>query len=164
MRLNVVGSGRTRVVTGLPVLDELLDLLAKTAGFDLELESHADQGEGQVEAVGAALGRALAEALERPGTWAIGGATAPSEEALAHVSLEASGRPLVVTNVDLTSAHLGGLRGDLLADLIDALARSAGLTVHVRLLHGEETRHIADAIVKALGLALAHACSTRRAQ
>ena len=80
------------------------------------------------------------------------------------MSLEASGRPLVVTNVDLTSAHLGGLRGDLLADLIDALARSAGLTVHVRLLHGEETRHIADAIVKALGLALAHACSTKRAQ
>ena len=150
------------MITGLPVLDELLELLAKTAGFDLELESHAGQGEAEVGAVGEALGRAFGEALERPGSWRIGGATAPADEALAHVSVEASGRPLVVANLDLTSAHLGGLPGDLLSDLLDALARGGGLTVHVRLLHGEETRHIAEAVVKALGLALAHACSTRR--
>jgi imidazoleglycerol-phosphate dehydratase len=149
-------------VTGLPVLDELLELLARTGGFSLEIDSRAGGGEAEVDAVGEALGRAVREALAQPDARGIGDAAAPSDEALAHVTLEGSRRPLVVANVDLTSAHLGGLRSDLLTDLLEALARGAGLTMHVRLLHGEDTRHVADAIVKALGLALAQACSTRR--
>jgi imidazoleglycerol-phosphate dehydratase len=157
VRVDMAGTGRASVETGLPVLDDLLALLAQTARFDLELESNAGGGEDEVEAVGRAVGSALAEALAAAGARGIGAATAPADEALAHVTLEVSGRPLVVTNVDLTEARLGGLHTDLLARLLEALAEGAGLTVHVRLLHGEETQHVLAATVKALGLALAEA-------
>jgi imidazoleglycerol-phosphate dehydratase len=144
------------------VLDDLLAQVARAAGFDLELGTDGSGGEAEVDAVGRALGAALAEVLARPGASGLGSATAPHDEALAQVTLEASGRPLVVSNVDLTAAHLGGLRGDLLERLLEALADGAGITLHVRLLHGEDTQHVLDAIGKALGLALAQACGTRR--
>jgi imidazoleglycerol-phosphate dehydratase len=157
VRLDTTGTGHTQVATGTPVLDELLALLARTARFDLAVESHSASDE--IGAVGEALGRALADALAEPGCCGLGSATAPADEALASVVVEASGRPLVVSNVDLTSEHVGGFRGDLLARLLEALASSAGLTVHVRLLHGTDTEHVLEAIAKALGLALAEACS-----
>ena len=160
IRLDAAGTGRARIATGLAVLDGFLEQLARTARFDLEVETGGGGGEAEVDAVGHGLGQALAEALGRPGARRLGGATAPSDEALAHVTLEVSGRPLVVSNVDLTAARLGGLRGDLLERLLEALADAAGLTLHVRLLHGEDTQHVLDAIGKALGLALAEACET----
>lgn len=161
IRLTAGGAGRARVLTGVPVLEGLLAQLARTAQFDLELETAGGGGEGEVDAVGRALGEALAKILGRPGVVGLGSATAPADEALASVSVEASGRPLVVSNVDLTAAHLGGLRGDLLERLLQGMAETAGLTLHVRLLHGEDTQHVLDAIGKALGLALAQACATR---
>lgn len=151
------GTGRSHGETGLPLLDELLGVLAKAARFDLSFGGSAAGAEADVEAVGLALGEALADVLGRPGAHRIAGATAPADEALASVTLEVSGRPLLVANVDLADAHLGGLQGDLLHRLLEALAEGAGLTLHVRLLHGEETRHVVDAIVKALGLALGQA-------
>jgi imidazoleglycerol-phosphate dehydratase len=157
IRLETAGGGVANVSTGLSVLDDLLEQLARTARFDLDLQSREEGGEVEVGAVGAALGNELAEALARPGARGLGSATAPADEALASVVLEVSGRPLVVSNVDLTDAHLGGLRGDLLAALLDGLAVAAGLTIHVRLLHGRDTEHVLDAIAKALGLALAQA-------
>lgn len=159
VQLDVGGTGRAAIATGLPVLDDLLTLLAQVARIDLELESRADGGQAEVRAVGLALGETLREAVSRPDARGLGNATAPADEALAQVVVEASGRPRLVTNVDLTAAHVGGLQSDLLTDLLEALAEGAGLTVHVRLLHGVETQHVLDAIVKALGLALAEACA-----
>jgi imidazoleglycerol-phosphate dehydratase len=156
-RIDTTGTGQARVATGLPVLDELLALLALSSGFDLDVESHEGGGEAEVDAVGYALGEALAEVLAVPPPRRIADATAPADEALAHVALEVSGRPLLVANVDLTDARLGGLQGDLLHRFLEALAQGAGLTLHVRLLHGEETSHVVYAIVKALGLALGQA-------
>jgi len=163
VRLDVGGAGRATVASGIPVLDEVLGLVAHAASFDLELEVGAVGGETEVDAVGRALGEVLAVALGRPNAVGLGSAAAPSDEALAYVALEASGRPLVVSNVDLTAARLGGLRGDLLARFLAGLAEGAGLTLHVRLLQGEDTEHVLAAIAKALGLALAQACSTRPA-
>ena len=160
VRLETAGSGSATATTGLAVLDDLLVLLAETARFDLAVEARHAGSEPEVEAIGAALGRQLAAALERPGARRLGSGAAPQDEALASVVLEASGRPLVLSNVDLSAEHVGGLRGDLLARLLDALSESAGLTIHVRLLHGEDTEHVLDAIAKALGLALAEACAT----
>jgi imidazoleglycerol-phosphate dehydratase len=85
----------------------------------------------------------------------------PADEALAHVALEASGRPLLVSNVDLTDAQVGGLGTDIVARFLEEFADSAGLTLHVRLLEGRDTQHVLDAIFKALGLALAQACRPR---
>jgi imidazoleglycerol-phosphate dehydratase len=85
----------------------------------------------------------------------------PADEALAQVALEASDRPSVHSNVDLTEAHAGGLGSDLAARFLDALADAAGLTLHVRLIEGEDTQHVLEAIFKALGVALASACARR---
>jgi imidazoleglycerol-phosphate dehydratase len=104
----------------------------------------------------AAAGRALGEAFSIP-DGAHGFALAPTDEALASVVLEASGRPLVVSNVDLSEAHVGGAGSDLVARFLHELAEGAGLTLHVRLLHGEDTQHVLASIFKALGAALAEA-------
>ncbi len=154
------GDGAVTVATGLPVLDHLLGILAAWGGFELELEletGSAGDGEEQVEAVGRALGRELRPLLAGRG---YGSATAPADEALAQVVLEASATPLVATNVDLTEEHVGGLNTDLLALLLEGLCAEAGLTLHVRLLEGEDARHVLDAVFKALGLALGQACGT----
>jgi imidazoleglycerol-phosphate dehydratase len=79
----------------------------------------------------------------------------PADEALAHVVLEASGRALVHSNADLTG--VGGLGSDLAARFLSALAEETGLTLHVRLVEGEDTDHVLEAIFKALGVALASA-------
>jgi imidazoleglycerol-phosphate dehydratase len=81
----------------------------------------------------------------------------PADEALAQVALEVSDRPLVASNVDLTEARAGGLGSDLAARFLDAFADAAGLTLLVRLLDGEDSRHVLEAIFKALGAALADA-------
>jgi imidazoleglycerol-phosphate dehydratase len=162
VRIAVVGSGEANVVTGLPVLDHLLVVLAQHASFDLALEVAPDAASHEVVAAGRALGTALSGSLRVADARGHGSAAVPADEALAHVALEASGRPLVVSNVDLSQAHVGGLGGDLLAQFLHELAAGAGLTLHVRLIEGEETQHVLEAIFKALGVALAQACRPRR--
>ena len=91
-----------------------------------------------------------------------GSAELPVDEALAHVALEASGRPLLVSKVDLSEARIAGLAGDLAARFLDELAQTAGLTLHVRLVEGSDSQHVLEAIFKALGVALAQALTPRR--
>jgi imidazoleglycerol-phosphate dehydratase len=83
-----------------------------------------------------------------------------ASEALAQVVLEASDEPFVVSNVDLSDARIGGLASDLVARFLQRMAEGAGLTLHVRLVDGSDTQHVLEAIFKALGVALAQACST----
>lgn len=158
VRVAVFGSGEANVVTGLPVLDHLLTLLARHASFDLALEVAAGASVDELARAGRALGAGLAGPLRMPAVRGLGSATVPAEEALAHVVLEAAERPLVVSNVDLTRAHVGGLPGDVVSSFLRELAEGAGLTLHVRLLDGEDTQHVLEAIFKALGVALAEAC------
>ena len=128
------GTGVANVATGVPVLDHLLGELARAARFDLALEIDPDGAHGE--------------------------ATMPADEALAMVVVERSGQPLVASNADLTGA--GGLGTDLAARFLGRLADEAGLTVHVRLMEGEDTGHALAAIFKALGVALARASATTR--
>jgi len=146
------GAGAINVATGVPVLDHLLTELARAGGFDLTLEIEPDDPEAEVDAAGIALGRALRPRLA---DGALGEATVPADEALAMVVVERSERPLVASNADLTGA--GGLGTDLAARFLDRLSEEAGLTVHVRLMEGEDTGHALAAIFKALGVALARA-------
>ena len=160
-RVTVSGSGEASVATGLPVLDHLLALLAEHASFDVVLEVAPDDANTEIVAAGRALGEALAEALFNQHVRGHGTATVPADEALAHVALEASGRPLVVSNVDFSAAHVGGLGSDLVAGFLRELADGAGLTLHVRLIEGQDTQHVLEAIFKALGVALAQAARAR---
>ena len=161
-RVDVAGSGEANVATGLPVLDHLLRLLAEYASFDLALEVAPGDAETEVAAAGRALGQALAGVLELEGVRGHGSAAVPADEALAHVVVEASGRPLVVSNVDLSDARVAGLARDIVATFLNALAEGAGLTLHVRLIEGSDPDHVLEAIFKALGVALAQSCRKRR--
>ena len=155
-RVELGGSG-SRVATGVAVLDHLLEEFAEAGRFGLTLEIAPDEPEAEVEQAGAALGNALLPLLEENGAPGHGFGIAPSDEALAMVVVEHSGRPLVVSNADLSATRAGGLQADLAATLLDELARVAGLTIHVRLLEGESSQHVLSAIFKALGVALARA-------
>lgn len=161
-RVSLGGTGRASVSTGLAVLDHLLELLAQHAGFDLRLEVAPGGPDAEANAAGRALGNALHEVLRREGVLGYGYAIVPADEALANVVLEASDRPLLVSNVDLSDAHVAGLDRDLVSEFLRELAEAAGLTLHVRLLHGEDARHVLEAIFKALGGALAAAGAPRK--
>ena len=161
IRVDVRGSGEANVETGIPVLDRLLERLAEAARFDLVLEVEPGEAEAEVTAAGGALGEALAGPLRAPGARGHGSAFMPSSEALAQVVLEVSDAPLVVSNVDLTEARIGGLGTDVARRFLERFADEAGLTMHVRLLNGKDTQHVLDAMFKALGVALAQACETK---
>ena len=161
VRVVVPGSGETNVVTGLPVFDGLLTVLAEYASFDLALEVAPGAVLDEVLATGRSLGQALAGPMRVAGARGHGSAVVPADEALAHVALEASGRPLVVSNVDLSDQRVGGAATDVVGRFLQELAEGAGLTLHVRLIDGEDTQHVLQAIFKALGVALAQACRPR---
>jgi imidazoleglycerol-phosphate dehydratase len=148
------GTGASNVATGVPVLDHLLAELARAGGFDLTLEIDPDDPEAEVDAAGTALGRAVRPRLD---DGALGEATVPADEALAMVVVERSDRPLVASNADLTGA--GGLGSDLATRFLRRLSEEAGLTIHVRLMEGEDTGHALAAIFKALGVALSRAAA-----
>jgi imidazoleglycerol-phosphate dehydratase len=152
------GSGVANVDSGLPVLDHLLERLARCARWDLALEVEPGTGEAEVAEAGRALGSALGESLRNGRGY--GFASMTSAEALASVVLETSDEPLVVTNVDLTQARVGGLGTDVVRRFLDRFAEGARVTLHVRLLNGTDTQHVLEAIFKALGVALAQACTT----
>ena len=154
-----LGGGESSVATGVAVLDHLLAELAGTAGFELRLEIAPDEPEAEVDAAGVTLGEALLPLLTSEGASGRGAGIVPADEALAMVVVEASGKPLVASNVDLTEARAGGLRTDLAARFLHGLSEAAGLTIHVRLMEGEDSQHVLEAIFKALGAALAEACA-----
>jgi imidazoleglycerol-phosphate dehydratase len=158
IRVELRGSGAASVETGLPVIDRLLERLAEYARFDLALEVEPGAAEAEVAEAGTALGRALAELLRAERALGYGFASMTSAEALASVVLEVSEDSLVVSNVDLTEARIGGLGTDVARRFLERFAEGAGVTLHVRLLNGTDTQHVLEAIFKALGVALAQAC------
>lgn len=149
------GNGLANVATGVPLLDHLITELATAGRFDLSLEIDPGEPAAEVDAAGATVGQAIAPLL-RAG--AHGSGVMLSAEALAMVVIEASGSALVTSNADLTGA--GGLGTDIAARFLTALTETAGLTLHVRLIEGEDTDHVLEAIFKALGVALADALNS----
>jgi imidazoleglycerol-phosphate dehydratase len=156
--VSIGDGGGSNVATGVAVLDHLLAQLAETGGFELHLEIAPAEPEAEVGAAGTALGEALAPLLSGDGAGR-GVGIVSADEALAMVVLEASGSPLVASNADLTATRAGGLQTDLAAVFLQSLADAAGLTIHVRLMEGEDSQHVLSAIFKALGVALAQACT-----
>jgi imidazoleglycerol-phosphate dehydratase len=156
-RVTLASEGESSIATGVAVLDHLLEELAQTGGFELQLEIAPDEPEAEVGHAGAALGEAFQPLLAGGQATGRGVGIVPADEALAMVVVEASGSPLVASNADLTSTRAGGLQTDLAAAFLHDLAESAGLTIHVRLMEGENSQHVLSAIFKALGVALAEA-------
>jgi imidazoleglycerol-phosphate dehydratase len=160
VRLAPRGGGDVHVETGVPVLDRLLEQVARYGRFDLTLAVASDTAETQIIAAGRALGTALVEPLRAESATGHGAGYIPSAEALAHVALDLSDDPCLVSNFDLSADHVGGLAGDMAVRFLRELAQAAGIVLHVRLVEGSDTEHVLGAIFKALGVALGTACST----
>jgi imidazoleglycerol-phosphate dehydratase len=156
------GSGRANVDTGFPVLDRLLTLLAEYARLDLVVALAAGETSADALEAAQALGEALSGHLRAPGVRGYGSGVLPVDEALAHVVVEVAERPLLATNVDLSDTRVGGLGTDLVTDFLRRFAEGAGLNLHVRLIAGDDAQHVLEAMFKALGVALASACSPPR--
>jgi imidazoleglycerol-phosphate dehydratase len=123
VRVDPRGEGSANVETGLPVLDSLLERLAEYASFDLSLEVEPGAAEAEVAEAGSALGRALAGPLRAENARGYGSAVMTSAEALATVVLEVTDAPLLVSNVDLTQARIGGLGTDVARRFLERFAR-----------------------------------------
>ncbi|MBP2660660.1 MAG: Imidazoleglycerol-phosphate dehydratase [Firmicutes bacterium] len=161
--LNIDGTGKSEIATGIGFFDHMLLLLTKHGFMDLQLIAQGDlqvDGHHTVEDTGIVLGQALAEALgDKSGIKRYGTAFVPMDEALAMVSLDISGRPFLVFDVAIPSERIGDFDSELTEEFLRALSVHAGLTLHVRLLSGKNSHHIVEAIFKALGRALDEAAS-----
>jgi len=153
--LDLDGSGKAVVSSGLGFLDHMLTALARTA--QLDLTAQAEPGFYQTQALGAAIGQALDESLgDRSGIRRYGSASVPMDEALADVALDFSGRPYLVISGEFRGERIGDFEVQLLQPFLEALCVGARLTLHVRF-YGENDHHKMESVFKALGFALRHA-------
>jgi imidazoleglycerol-phosphate dehydratase len=151
------GSGRSEVSTGIGFYDHLLGSLAHHALFDLEIRASGDLGIDEhhtVEDVALVLGQALSEALgDRAGIERFGDATVPMDEAVATAVVDLSGRPYSVLDTAFAGERIGALPTQLVGHVLESFARTAGLTLHLRA-SGRNDHHVAEAAFKALARAL----------
>jgi len=161
LRLDLDGAGTSKVETGIPFFSHMLEAWAKHGLVDLTVDARGDievDLHHTVEDVGICLGRAIREALgDKRGIVRYGQAFVPMDEALVHAAVDVSGRPFLVFNVPLHRARIGGFDLDLLREFFRALAVNAEITLHVNMRYGENLHHIAEAVFKAVGRALAEA-------
>ncbi|NLG64811.1 MAG: imidazoleglycerol-phosphate dehydratase HisB [Actinobacteria bacterium] len=157
------GVGTAEVNTGIGFLDHMLQLFAHHGRFDLAVNARGDldvDGHHTVEDIGLALGQALREALgDKRGICRYGSCLLPMDEALAMVALDLSGRPYLVHDLELGGVRIGAFEGDLAAHFFRSLANQAGLTLHIRMLAGEDPHHIVEAAFKGTARALGEACA-----
>lgn len=162
VRVDLDGSGRAAVKTGIGFFDHMLDALARHALLDLEVACAGDlqvDGHHTVEDTGIALGQAIAQALgDRSGIRRYADATVPLDEALVRAVIDVSGRPFLAYHVEIPKWQmLGDYDVFLTPEFFRALVLNAGLTVHLDLLRGENPHHVVEATFKAFARALDHA-------
>ena len=161
LALNLDGAGRSKVATGVGFLDHMLASLATHSRFDLELRCRGDlhvDAHHSVEDVGIALGQALKAALgDKAGIARFGQAYCPLDEALARCVVDLSGRPWLHFGVVFRARRIGDMATELFEDFFWALADHGRLNLHLDLLRGRNSHHIAEALFKSCARALAMA-------
>ena len=159
--LTLDGSGKLKISTGIGFFDHMLTAMTFYAGFDLELSCEGDlavDSHHSVEDVGLALGAALKEALgDRRGIARFASTHTPMDESLAMVVIDISNRPFLVDNLTFASDRLGMMNTQDFREFFRAFADSAGITLHIDLLRGDNDHHKIEAVFKGLGRALKQA-------
>ena len=156
--LNVYGSSKAEIDSGIGFFDHMLTALTVHGGFDLKLKCDGDlyvDGHHTVEDCGIVLGKALAEALgDKSGIVRFGSAYVPMDEALSFCAVDISGRPYLVFDAEFTDDRTGTFDNCLTEEFFRALAMNAGITLHMKLEYGGNGHHEAEALYKAAGHAL----------
>ena len=157
------GTGRASISTGIGFLDHMLDAVARHGRFDIELSCKGDlhvDDHHTAEDCALALGSAFSEALgDRRGVARFGAAYAPLDEALSRVVVDLSGRPYHVVEMGLTRESLGGISCENIPHFFWSFAVNAKAAIHVDVLRGENDHHRAESAFKAFALALRQACA-----
>jgi imidazoleglycerol-phosphate dehydratase len=155
------GSGRSQIATGIGFLDHMLDQLSRHSLMDLKVEAKGDlhiDFHHTTEDTGICIGEAVAKALgDRTGIRRWGEATVPMDETLTRVALDASNRPYLIWKVTFSKPKLGEMDTELFKEWFQAFAQHAGLTLHIENLYGENNHHIVESCFKGLARALRQA-------
>ena len=158
VRLNLDGTGRARLATGIGFFDHMLDQIARHGLIDLDVDCAGDlhiDGHHTVEDVGIAIGQALKAAVgDKRGIARYGHAYVPLDEALSRVVMDFSGRPGLFAHLPLTSAMVGQFDTQLVREFFQALANHAFITLHIDNLRGDNAHHQIESVFKAFGRAL----------
>jgi len=156
--INLDGTGRQTIDTGVPFLDHMLDQIARHGLIDLEVKCDGDlhiDDHHTVEDVGITLGQAIAAAIgDKKGIMRYGHAYVPLDEALSRVVVDFSGRPGLEFHVPFTRSHIGKFDVDLTREFFQGLVNHALITLHVDNLRGQNAHHQCETVFKACGRAL----------
>ncbi len=166
LKIDLDGSGKYLIETGLPFFDHMLSLMAYHGRIDLSIQAKGDlpvDGHHTVEDVGICLGEAIRKALgEAKGIWRYGSGMVPMDETLVTVALDLSMRPLLVYHVKLKRSRIGSFDLELVEEFLRALSNHARMTLHINLLYGRNSHHMVESIFKGLGRALREAVAMDR--
>ena len=158
VEVNLDGTGKSNIATGIGFLDHMMEQIAKHSLIDINLEAKGDLHidlHHTTEDSGIAFGEALKKALgDKKGIKRYASTTIPMDETLSRVSLDLSNRPYLVWNVKLSVEKLGEMDTELFKEWYHAFAQSAGITLHVENLYGDNSHHIIESCYKALARAL----------
>jgi imidazoleglycerol-phosphate dehydratase len=158
VRVNLDGTGVSRLATGIGFFDHMLDQIARHGLIDLEIQAAGDlhiDGHHTVEDVGITLGQAVALAVgDKKGLRRYGHAYVPLDEALSRVVVDFSGRPGLVMHVPFKSGMIGGFDSQLTYEFFQGFANHAFVTLHIDNLRGENAHHQAETVFKAFARAL----------
>ena len=161
LTLELDGSGRADIKTGIGFLDHMLTLLALHGGFDLAVSCHGDlevDGHHSTEDIGLCLGAALTQALgNKRGINRYGSVVLPMDEALILCAVDLSGRPCLRYSAEIPSEKVGDFDTELAREFFQALANTGLMSLHIRQLDGINSHHIIEGMFKALGRALRQA-------
>jgi len=152
------GSGKSEIETGIGFLDHMLEQLSRHSLIDLTVKAKGDlhiDFHHTTEDTGIAIGEAVSKALgERKGINRYGDAMIPMDETLTRVALDASNRPYLIWKVNFTKPKLGEMDTELFKEWFQAFAQNAGLTLHIENLYGENNHHIVESCYKGVARAL----------
>ena len=159
--VNLDGTGSYKVATGIGFLDHMIEQVSRHSLIDIELSVEGDlhiDGHHTTEDSALALGQAVAAALgEKRGIRRYGDALSPMDETLTRVALDISGRPWLVWKCAFTQARLGEWDTELIEHWFHSFAQTAGITLHVECLYGQNNHHIVESAYKGLARALRQA-------
>ena len=158
VKVDLDGTGKAVLDTGVPFLDHMLDQVARHGMIDLEIAAKGDLHIGAhhtVEDIGITLGQALAQAIEdKKGLRRYGHAYVPLDEALSRVVVDFSGRPGLELNIEFARARIGEFDVDLINEFFQGFVNHAMVTLHIDNLSGRNAHHQAETVFKAFGRAL----------